>query len=157
MKVVNRSRIFEILRNHFFFSFSLYIAFTFFAIFSQEKIEQFKELMPPELMGLQIVSISIFGLFVAFSIFSLSSVVHLYKVLSSEYLRVWDDFVEGPTENGKREVLSFSQVSYAGRDLLGRFCLSAGDTSLILPGRLSVSSERIINRTISRARLKDNL
>ena len=115
MKIINRSRIYEIMRKHFFFVSFSYIAFVIFAVFSQEQIEQFAEFMPPELAGLKIVSIALFALLIVFVVFSLSVGVHVYKVLSSEYLRVWDTFVEGPTEKGERVVLSFSQIDYMGR------------------------------------------
>jgi hypothetical protein len=157
VKIVNRSRIFEILRNYFFLTVALYIGFVTMIVISQEKMERFMEFMPPELAGLQIISVSLFALVVAFVFFSVASGLHVYKVLGSEYLRVWDSFVEGPTEQGERVVLSFAQIKYMGKDLLGRYCLDSGDFKVILPGKLSASTERTITRLIGQARLKDNL
>lgn len=157
MKVINKGRIFEVLRNYSFIFAVIYTVAIGFAITSQEKIELFSELMPPEFMGLRILSISGFTFLALFILFSLMIGVHLYRILSNEYIRVWSDFIEGPNKDGQRVVLSFSQIEYMGRDLLGRFSISDGGESVILPGKLSVQLEREIKRTIQMARQKSGL
>ncbi|OIQ19857.1 MAG: hypothetical protein BM556_05065 [Bacteriovorax sp. MedPE-SWde] len=157
MKVINRSRILTILRTYFFVFLATYTIFLTFAISSQERIDLFSEIMPPELLGLQIFSIAIYSALAIFSFFTFFAGVSIYKVLSSEYFRVWGDFIEGPNDKGERVLMSFGQISYMGRDLLGQFSLVSEVGTMILPGKLSVSSERIIGRSIRAARLKNNL
>jgi hypothetical protein len=157
MKVINRTRILSILRSYFFVFLAVYIVFLSFAISSQERIELFAELMPPEFLGLQIFSISLYSAVGLLAICFFFAGIQIYKVLSTEYFRVWGDFIEGPNEQGERVLVSFSQVKYMGRDLLGQFSLVSDTGTLILPGKLSVSSERKIGRTIREARLKNNL
>lgn len=157
MKVVNKSRILSILGTYFLAFLATYIVFLSFAISSQERIDLFARIMPPEFLGLQIFSISLYSALILFSFFSLLASLQVYRVLSTEYLRVLGEFVEGPTEKGERLLLSFNQIKYMGRDLLGQFSLVSDQGTLILPGKLSVATEREIGRIIKQARLKDNL
>jgi hypothetical protein len=157
MKIINKSRVLSILGTHFLAFLATYIIFLSFAISSQERIDLFAQIMPPEFLGLKIFSISIYSALALFSFYFLLASVRVYKVLSTEYFRVYEDFIEGPTKGGSRVLLSFNQIKYMGRDLLGQFSLVSEEGILILPGKLSVSRERQIGRRIREARLKNNL
>lgn len=157
VKVINKSRILELLRNYLFVFSLIYITLLSFAITSQERIELFSYLMPPEYMGLEIFSIATGTFLSLFAIFGFVVGLHLYRVLSKEYIRVWEDFVEGPNSQGNRVLLSFTQIQYMGRDLLGRFSMDGQEECVVLPGKLSIETEREILRKIKQARLKNNL
>ncbi len=107
--------------------------------------------MPPELLGLEVIGICTSMFLVLFVLTSIILSLHLYKILSSEYFRVLDGFIEGPTHSGQREVLSFSQITAMGRDLFGEFTISGEAMDLVLPGKLSVSEERKLQRLIKKS------
>lgn len=110
--------------------------------------------MPPELLGLEVVGICTTAFLILFVITAIFLSIHLYKVLSNEYLRIIDGFIEGPTATGERQVLSYSQIRDMGRDLFGQFTISGDSLNLVLPGKLSVSQERKLQRIIKKSALR---
>lgn len=154
MKVVNLSRILLLIRNYALSMIVFLSIFSFFHIYSHEKVDIFARVISPKYLGLDIVTLISWTTGLLSLGFFTICVVHILKVLQSEYYTVWPQFIEGPDENGEREVLSFSQVEYAGRDLLGRFIVASEGKRLVLPGKLSISREREILRKIKSISMK---
>lgn len=72
----------------------------------------------------------------------------MIRILGNDYILLYEDFVEGPTESGERIVLSKAQLKHIGLNLLGQFSLQSGEGMIVLPGNADLSLERELKNKI---------
>ncbi len=154
MKVTNTSRILNLGKRVGVLFVALVVAITFSIIVMQEKKEMLIGLVDPKYLGHNIVETFFFVTLFSFLILSIFFTYRTFQILRKEYFKVMPDFIEGPTRDGRRIVLSFSQITYIGKDLLGEFSIQSNEGVITLPGKLTLSLEREIKRKIQSARFQ---
>ena len=149
MKIVNKAHLFKIIFFHscaFFLMISLLLGLT---VLSHDKHELLAVIVNPGIFDKDIYQVSIILSLVCFSLTTVSLCLSVVRVLSHNYILLYENFVEGPTENGERIVLSKNQLNYIGLDLLGQFSLQSNEGSIILPGKADLKIARDIKRKVN--------
>lgn len=148
MKIVNKKHLFKVLLFHaigFVAITSFILALT---VISHDKKEVIAVIVNPALFDKSIYQVSMVVALICFSLTTISLCLSMIRILGNDYILLYEDFVEGPTESGERIVLSKAQLKHIGLNLLGQFSLQSGEGMIVLPGNADLSLERELKNKI---------
>lgn len=150
MKIVNKAHLLKLIFIHgcaFLLTTSFLIGL---AVLSHDKREIIAMIVNPGIFDKDIFQVSLIISLISFSLTTISLCISIVKVLNNEYILLYEDFIEGPTESGERIVLSRSQLKYIGLDLLGQFSFQSNEGSIVLPGKADLGLSRDLKRRVER-------
>ena len=149
MKIVNKAHLLKLIFAHacaFLLISSLLVGLV---IISHDKREIIAMIVNPGIFDKNIFQVSLLISLIIFSFTTISLCISIVRVLNHEYILLYDEFVEGPTESGERIVLSRAQLKYVGLNLLGQFSFQSNEGAIILPGKAGLSLAREIRRKVN--------
>ena len=118
------------------------------SIVVEPRTESLAVIVNPALFDKSIYQVSMVVALICFSLTTISLCLSIIRILGNDYILLYEDFVEGPTESGERIVLSKAQLKHIGLNLLGQFSLQSGEGVIVLPGNADLSLERELKNKI---------
>ncbi len=148
MKVASLNRVTQLAKKLSILFVSLIVTLNLISLMLQEKKEQLLGGSSYEILDYSAMKVLFFTTLILFSAFTFIFALKCIQYLKNDYVSIVDGFIEGPARDGKRLILSASQIDYIGRDLLGEFSIRSEEGSIVLPGKLTCRSELELKRKL---------